>query len=997
MSESDSEIKEPFFGFEHHYHLRSRSQQTDPEPVRPRSVRPVPRSSPNNAAKRRPEIDISPSEASTKTEMADNAALIAALQGFTTAVATDAAARQNQMTQLFQVIGGQQQNQAARQAIVAAPPNAPVIRPFTVAVNSLPHFSGSADEDAHGFVDQVKRVAGLEEWSLMMEARVQKQGESCLEYALDKRRLCLCSPVPLPEADIIKALLRGLASPVYIAALTAQLPATFTNFLTRLRDLEQLGLSSMGPQVPTSTLPAAQSRHLVNTTFHNAPPPAVVPDIEKLFVNFGDKLINQLSASISRLQVGPATNVAPRGGGFKIEGTVPVHVKWKGKLVELSTVTVLRTAPFAFILGTDWIVKSKASLIVKDNRIEIIGGEAAIEGKQEVGREKKRLKRQKKKISKGKEQSNDGLIISDELIESLAEHSPAKNNDMLSVKAVGNLTIPHNSLAFIVGALQTEVSGTGIVKFNLSSKPGKEWVIPASVVDVDGRLRDSYQVMSNLRAKDLASGYWQVPVAPEDQEKTAFITPDCLYSFVRLPFGLNCAPTFDEHLARLDMALKALERAILTLNVDKCIFGASVVSHLGHVINAEGIHPESEKVQARTEMPDKNLKSLRAFLGLSSFYRRFIPDFTTIAQPIHSLLKKNAPVLAHFDDALKVTVQTDASQIGLGAVHSQDSGNRQRPVAFICRKLTDTETRYHANELELLAVVWALKKLRSYVYGRHFTIKTDSSAVKWMMRKKEVKGKFLRWIMELQEFPFDIEHVKGVENQVADALSRNPDESRSGTSDSGTKDALVAVIVPQKPVATHELSLLQQQDGKLRPIFTSWQSVAVVEGKPSERPDHRRALCLLLASPRGLFSISFSRVSFFRVTVRIPSAGQKFNYCVDLFNCLFYSKFQSTLLRASCRACDYQRLSFPYCQRPLTLLKVQRFRCFPDIAFSDSRRLLHPLKIFLEETVEGMAPHSSIKSSMKGLKDMGCLLCRTRCFWADTLLFLFPLELLLAV
>ncbi|KAK4015271.1 hypothetical protein OUZ56_030254 [Daphnia magna] len=145
MSDTDSEMKEPFFGFEHHYHLRNRSQQTDPEPVRPRLVLPVPRNPPNDAAKQRLEFDISPSEASTKTEMADNAALIAALQGFTMAVATDAAARQNQMAQLFQVIGGQQQNQAAMQAIVAAPPNAPVIRPSTVAVNSLPHFSGSAD------------------------------------------------------------------------------------------------------------------------------------------------------------------------------------------------------------------------------------------------------------------------------------------------------------------------------------------------------------------------------------------------------------------------------------------------------------------------------------------------------------------------------------------------------------------------------------------------------------------------------------------------------------------------------------------------------------------------------------------------------------------------------------------------------------------------------------------------------------------------------------
>ncbi|KAK4009575.1 hypothetical protein OUZ56_018709 [Daphnia magna] len=303
MSESDSEIKEPFFGFEHHYHLRSRSQQTDQEPVRPRIVRPVPCYPSNDAAKRRPEIDISPSEASIKTEMADNAALIAALQGFTTAVATDAAARQNQMTQLFQVIGGQQQNHAALQAVVAAPPIAHVMRPFTVAVNALPHLSGNVDEDAQGFVDQVNRVAGLEgwtadnclldavtrlrgtasqwhvqtgqnhgtwalwspglvtnfshtlsflEWSLMMEARGQKPGESGRPH---------------------HGIARGLANPIYIAALTAQLPATFTDFLTRLRDLEQLGLSTVqnGPPVTSVT-------HTAPLVFTTVPaPPVVVP------------------------------------------------------------------------------------------------------------------------------------------------------------------------------------------------------------------------------------------------------------------------------------------------------------------------------------------------------------------------------------------------------------------------------------------------------------------------------------------------------------------------------------------------------------------------------------------------------------------------------------------------------------------------------------------------------------------------------------------------
>ena len=130
-----------------------------------------------------------------------------------------------------------------------------------------------------------------------------------------------------------------------------------------------------------------------------------------------------------------------------------------------------------------------------------------------------------------------------------------------------------------------------------------------------------------------------------------------------------------------------------------------------------------------------------------------------------------SPVLAHFDQNIDVVVQTDASLVGLGAVLMQDAGDGPRPVAFISRKLTDAESKYHANELECLAIVWALKKLRSYVYGRRFSVCTDSSAVRWLWSKKEVTGKFARWILALQEYDFEIRHIKGVNNLVADVLS----------------------------------------------------------------------------------------------------------------------------------------------------------------------------------------------------------------------------------
>ena len=377
---------------------------------------------------------------------------------------------------------------------------------------------------------------------------------------------------------------------------------------------------------------------------------------------------------------------------------------------------------------------------------------------------------------------------------------------------------------------------------------------------------------------DLKSGYWQVPVAEADRSKTAFITPDGLYEFLRLPFGLNNAPstfqrlmdrvlarlkwqmclvylddvlvfgkTFEEHQKRLECVLIALEKAGLTLNVSKCIFATNRIFHLGHIIDEKGIRPDPEKISALVNFKIKNVKSLRGFLGLASFYRRFVPEFAAIAHPLHSLLKKNstwswladkelaktelvnrlvsAPVLAHFDENIDVCVQTDASLVGLGAVLTQDSGEGPRPIAYISRRLTEAESKYHANELECLAIVWALKKLRHYVYGRRFSICTDSSAVRWLWSKKEVTGKFARWILSLQEFDFEIRHVKGVNNCVADALSRNPDESCTGPSGSAIGH-VVCVFDSRRPVglSNAELAFQQQLDSQLRPIITSLNS-----------------------------------------------------------------------------------------------------------------------------------------------------------------------------
>ena len=365
---------------------------------------------------------------------------------------------------------------------------------------------------------------------------------------------------------------------------------------------------------------------------------------------------------------------------------------------------------------------------------------------------------------------------------------------------------------------------------------------------------------------DLANGYWQVPVAEKDRQKTAFVTPDGLFEFNRMPFGLANAPatfqrlmdqvlkrlkwtaclvylddilvfgkSFEEHQCRLDLVLTALSKANLILNMKKCLFAANEVKHLGHIVRADGVRPDPEKVSALRRMEVSSLKSLRAFLGLASYYRKFIPEFAHLTAPLVMLLKKNArwkweeeqkravrslvgllssaPILAHFDESLPTEIHTDASHLGLGAVLAQKADGEVKPVAFLSRSLSEAEVKYHSNELECLALVWALKKFRCYLYGRPFIVRTDNSAVKWLWSKKELTGKFSRWILSLQEYDFKIEHVKGKNNVVADVLSRNLEPA--GTS---ATEHRVSCVLKSDGYTAKELAYLQQIDKELRPI-----------------------------------------------------------------------------------------------------------------------------------------------------------------------------------
>ena len=335
---------------------------------------------------------------------------------------------------------------------------------------------------------------------------------------------------------------------------------------------------------------------------------------------------------------------------------------------------------------------------------------------------------------------------------------------------------------------------------------------------------------------DLCSGYWQIQLDPDTREKSAFTTHSGLYEFTRMPFGLCnapatfqrllqtvlsglegkfcfvylddiliCSKSFEEHLQHLQQIFERLRKAGLTLKPKKCSFLRKQVIYLGHVISSSGISPDPSKTQKVRDYPEPtDVKKVRQFLGLASYYRRFIPDFAKIANPLHSLTKKgkvfqwsvkcqeafdllkqkliSAPVLSYpkFGPEEEFIVETDASILGIGAVLAQkQQDGHVHPVAYASRTLNPHEQNYAITELETLALVWALKQFRPYILGHHCTVFTDHSACSSLLKSPHPSAKLARWAMSIQDLDLDIKYRSGKSNVNADALSRNHSESDS--------------------------------------------------------------------------------------------------------------------------------------------------------------------------------------------------------------------------
>lgn len=382
---------------------------------------------------------------------------------------------------------------------------------------------------------------------------------------------------------------------------------------------------------------------------------------------------------------------------------------------------------------------------------------------------------------------------------------------------------------------------------------GDNYPIPLMEETLD-KLRGA-EIFSSI---DLASGYWQIALHDNAKEKTAFITHKGLFQFEVMPFGLKNAGAFfqrtmeqvlqdlpnssaylddvitastntHKHLEDLENLFKRIESANLKIKPSKCVFGASEIKFLGFQVSKSGIKPDQDKTRAvKTYPTPKNAKQIKRFMGFASYYRKFIPNFADIMEPMVRLLKKGAkfiwsnqcqegfenmidlltkaPILAFPNFKNTFILTTDASTVGLGAVLSQiDSKNNERVISYASRSLRPAERNYAAHELECLAIVWGCEQFRAYLYGRHFKIYCDHNPLVYLDNYKVKSARFNRWRLLLNEYDKEIIYKKGSKNTNADALSR--------------LDEVAINHVITTPIDDNLITKLQNEDKEIQQII----------------------------------------------------------------------------------------------------------------------------------------------------------------------------------
>ncbi|KAJ0455185.1 putative nucleotidyltransferase, Ribonuclease H [Helianthus annuus] len=422
-------------------------------------------------------------------------------------------------------------------------------------------------------------------------------------------------------------------------------------------------------------------------------------------------------------------------------------------------------------------------------------------------------------------------------------------------------------------------------------------------------LFDQLQGASYFSKIDLRSGYHQLKVKDEDVHKTAFRTRYGHYEFLVMPFGLTnapaafmdlmnrvCKPYLDkfvivfiddiliysksqaDHEKHLRCILKLLHQEKLYAKFSKCEFWLREVQFLGHVVSERGIQVDPAKVEAVMNWQEpKTPTEIRSFLGLAGYYRRFIENFSRIAAPLTSLTRKkikfdwgpkqqesfdilkqklsNAPVLTLPDGIDEFVVYCDASHTGMGCVLMQ----KGKVIAYASRQLKVHEKNYTTHDLELGAVVFALKLWRHYLYGTKCIIYSDHKSLQHLFNQKELNMRQRRWMETLNDYDCEIRYHPGKANVVADALSRKERmkpirinakriEIRNNLNErvlAAQKEAVLEANYPAEKLGVTEEQLSYDKDGMLRlngriwvPVYGGLRDVILQEAHSSKYSVH---------------------------------------------------------------------------------------------------------------------------------------------------------------
>ncbi|UYV85108.1 K02A2.6-like [Cordylochernes scorpioides] len=396
---------------------------------------------------------------------------------------------------------------------------------------------------------------------------------------------------------------------------------------------------------------------------------------------------------------------------------------------------------------------------------------------------------------------------------------------------------------------------------------------------------------------DANSGFHQIPLSPDCQHLTTFITPFGRYKYCRMPFGISLAPEYFQrvmsiilqgmdgvmcylddilifasdsktHDRILRLVLRKLKEAKVTLNKAKCVFGVPRINFLGHILDEDGIRPDPAKIEAVAKMPaPTDVHGVRRFLGMVNHLGRFVENLSEIVAPLNQLLVKGQdfvwdcsqerafrklkellttqPILAAYDVRKPTMVSSDASSYGLGAVLKQEGKNGiWRPVAYSSRTMTPTEKRYAQIEKEALAITWACERFQDFLLGKRFRIETDHKPLIPLFSTKELSSltpRLQRFRMRMMRFGFEIVHIPGKELLDADALSRQPLLTTEGGEDERPTSAHINAV----------LSSITDKDEMLTKIFEAQQEdttlKAVVNYLEQGWPDKKKMSQALLS------------------------------------------------------------------------------------------------------------------------------------------------------